>query len=433
MKAGFSRKTITPPLGTRMTGLGTRDIESGCKSIHDEIYVRALYTEHEGEEALIMSFDLCFLGRADSDRLKGAAGRAVDLAPRQILPVATHTHASPAVGTWYSTDYVMPDPLYLRALEAATVQAAVEAKNSAQEAVLSAGVSRSELPMSRRKLIDGKVYTKPNPGGEVNDTLPVCLYETLDGKPICLLFSVSTHPSVMRSWEISADFCGVACDLVDQYLGATCSLFLQGTAGDSKPATVADGEEWDWETGWPQTQRSGEIVAEETIACLKQGLQRVEPKIESGLVETLWPLEKVERSFFEAVKENPALIEDEICGRQWAERQLQSLDRFGFVPDAASVLFQGVQLGEGLRLIAIEGEPVAAYGKMIFNHYPEGITFALGYANGEALYLPTTPMLPEGGMEVTSYNQYGFPARLAAGMETHAERGLEELKELGVS
>src|SRR5687768_7124802 len=114
MKAGFSKEKITPPIGTTMMGIGPRDLSSGCTAIHDDIFVRALYCEHAGEAALIMSFDLCFLGREDSDRLKGAIGRVLDLTPRQILLVATHSHASPSVGTWFAAGYIVPDYAYLQ-------------------------------------------------------------------------------------------------------------------------------------------------------------------------------------------------------------------------------------------------------------------------------------------------------------------------------
>jgi neutral ceramidase len=432
MKAGFAREKINPPLGTRMFGIGPRDAGGGCRSINDDIYVRALYCCHEGEAALVMSFDLCFVGRAEADRLKGVLGRVLGLLPRQILLSATHTHAGPAFGLWSSVEYEMPDILYARAVEAATVAAAQAALAAAEEAVLSAAATRSSLPISRRLVVDGKAHTKPNPDGAVSDVLPVCLLQNLAGRPICLLFSIATHPTLMRGWEISADICGAACAAIDSDLGADCSLFLQGTAGDSKPYTVAAGDEWRWDTGWQETRETGAILARETIACLENELKPIEPKIRTALVETLWPLEKAERSYLEAVQADPLVINDPLMGREWATRQLESLDRFGAVAETASVLMQGVQLGDGLRLIGIEGEPVAYYGHMILRHFPEGVTFPLGYANGEALYLPTTSMLQEGGMEVTAYYQYGFPAPLAPGMESLAESGLEALKSLGV-
>ena len=75
MKAGFARISITPPLGTAMMGFGRRDRAHGCDAIHDDIFVRALYATQEGESALIMDFDLCFLGREECDRYKSAIGR----------------------------------------------------------------------------------------------------------------------------------------------------------------------------------------------------------------------------------------------------------------------------------------------------------------------------------------------------------------------
>ena len=93
MKAGFARANITPPIGTHMSGFGGRDKDHGCESIHDDLFVRALYVEHEGEPALMVGYDLLFFGRELADRIKGAIGRQVDLLPRQILLNTSHTHA----------------------------------------------------------------------------------------------------------------------------------------------------------------------------------------------------------------------------------------------------------------------------------------------------------------------------------------------------
>lgn len=429
MKAGFSREKITPPIGTTMMGIGHRDLASGCTAIHDDIFVRALYCEHEGEASLIMSFDLCFLGRADSDRLKGAIGRVLDLTSRQILSAATHSHVSPSVGTWFSAGYAVPDYAYLHLLETATLKAACAAKENAKEATLRAGMTRSILPMNRRRLVDGEADNAPNPDGEVCDVLPVCLIESTQGQPICLLFSIATHPSIVRGHEISAEYCGVACDLLDEYLGATASLFLQGTAGDSKPSTIATDKEWNWDASWPEMEETGRILAEETIACLQNSLPPVEPEIKSAIVESAWPLQKSPSR--EELRKHcvhpwtPVLV-------QWAERQTECLDKYGKLPTYAGVLVQGIKLGKTLRFITIEGEPVSTYGNAILHAWPDGVTFPLGYANGQALYLPNSEMIDEGGMEVTSYWEYGYPAPLAKGMEDVFEKAIIEIKSRGI-
>ena len=57
MRAGFSRRDITPPLGTRMFGWGGRDEERGCDEVHDPLYVRALWLDDGGETAVIAGSD----------------------------------------------------------------------------------------------------------------------------------------------------------------------------------------------------------------------------------------------------------------------------------------------------------------------------------------------------------------------------------------
>ena len=96
-----------------MLGFAGRDHERGCEGVHDELYVRALYLEHGGEEALILGLDLCLPCREDVDRYKGAIGRRMDMAPRRILLNASHTHSGPSVGRWAYAGYASPDrPLF---------------------------------------------------------------------------------------------------------------------------------------------------------------------------------------------------------------------------------------------------------------------------------------------------------------------------------
>jgi len=424
MRAGFARVSITPPLGTKMMGVGQRDLDHGCDSIHDDIYVRALYVEHDGEIALIMSLDLCFVGRGDTARWKGAIGRHFDILPRQIMVTATHSHVSPAVGTWYAAGYAMPDRDYLIELETAVVAAACRARESAQEATLWTGSTQSTLPMNRRRLVNGKMENAPNPDGPVCDVLPICLIKNANEQPIALLFSVAAHPSILRDFAISAEFPGVACDQLDEYLGATASLFSQGIGGDSKPSTIAVGNEWKWQADWQDVEATGTLLARETIGVIEAGLTQVNPQVSTAITDTAWPLQPPpSHAEFEAIAATGEGLQP-----AWAKRQIERLER-GTLPTAVPFLVQGVQLGEGLRLIAIEGEPLAHYGHMILNEYSSGVTFPLGYANGEAMYLVTSPMLDEGGMEPESYWEYGYPAPLAKGMEAFAEQAISKLRE----
>lgn len=435
MRAGFARVSITPPIGTRMMGFGTRDRERGCEAIHDPVFVRALYVEDGNEAALIAGFDLCFVGREESDRLKGAIGRRIDLLPRQILLNASHTHCGPSVGTWAYADYVGPDTLYLQQLEAAVVRAACAARENARPASLLAGETRSRVPLHRRGRDEtGRMIMRPNPEGPVHDRLPVALLQASDGEPICLLFSISCHPSTISGFEISADYPGVAMELLDAHLGKPAALFLQGTGGDAKPRVVGDGPRWrvgDWE----DVRRSGSILAGEVTECLAAGLKPQTPAIRTAALEMAWPLQSA-RS-----RDEYAALAGKIEGpvtqlplkQLWAARQVERLDRGEELAKAVPVTLHGVQLAQGLRLVGMEGEAVGAFGHQIDRAYPEGITFALGYSNGQGLYLVTSAQLDEGGMEAESWYEYTWPAPLAKGMEAILERSLQQLRERGVA
>lgn len=433
MKAGFSRKRITPPLGTNMSGFGHRDKQGGIKSIHDDIYVRALHLEHNEEKALVLAFDLLFFSRANADRLKGALGNKLDMAPRRILLNTSHTHAGPCVDIWGYNRWMPPDQLYMDDVERQTLAAALEARDSAREVALWAGATRTRLPVSRRRPNGkGRVEWRPNPDGIICDQLPMCLFKDKKEQPVCLMYSVSCHPSTVNDWSASSDYPGVACDLIDKHLGATCSLFLQGAGGDTKACTIADGKDETgpiWRYGTPrEVEAAGTIVAEEVVSCIKSGLNRVEPALSSDLTEMEWPLL--------AVPDRKQLTEfagepDELR-RLWAKRQMELLDRGQSLPTSAGLLAQGLQFAEGARIVAIEGELTAEPGRFIMKNYDKGITWPLGYSNGTGLYLPSTRMLPEHGYEVDSFYECGFAAQLAPGMEEIIKKTIAGFKKSGI-
>ncbi len=431
MRAGFARVSITPPLGTRLMGFAARDHEQGCTAIHDDIFVRALYLEHGPEAALIIGYDLCFIGRAAADRFKAEIERELGLEPAQILMNASHSHVGPAVGRWYYGGYEPPDARYLDLLGEATLRAARDAKRAAQPVTVWAGATRSRLPLNRRRPENGAIAFAPNPEGFVFDALPVCLLRGRDDRPVCLLFSVSCHPSMMAGWEVSAEYPGAATDRLDARLGAPVSLFLQGTGGDAKPRTIGEGLARFRPATWEDVKQAGEMVAGEVAEVLEGGLTRVEPGLRSGLMEVSWPMEApLPREAYAAIANDAGAGE---VRRWWAQRIGDSLDRGETLPSAVELVLQGIRIGEGLRLVALEGEAVAGYGALMERFYGGGVTFPLGYSNGEGLYLPTSAMLDEGGYEVESFWEYGFPARLAKGFEGILTDALETLREAGVT
>jgi len=432
LMAGLARASITPPAGTRMYGYGGRDKGAAAKGVHDELYVNALYLNQGGEEALIMGFDLLFFSRAEADRYMGAVGRATGLSARQILLNTSHTHSGPMLnmGTWMYGETLATDKSYADAVECATVEAALDARSSAAEASIWAGMGRTRLPMSRRKKDEnGKVLFAPDPEGEVCDLLPVCLLKNAAGQPVTLLFSVSCHPSTIQKHEFSAEYPGVATELLDKHLGAPCGLFLQGAGGDAKPSVVAEADRFRYGS-WDDVSKAGGLVAKEVIEILDGGLKEVEPQLRTCLINIELPLEPPKsRSEYEAIAED---AEEADWKRRWAKRKARRLEEGQKLPSSVPVTVHGMQLGKGVRIVGLEGEAVGGLGNLISNFYGEGVTFPLGYTDGCQMYLPTSPMLEEGGYEADSFDEYGYPSRLAPGIEKILTRTLEKMRASGI-
>ncbi len=423
MLTGFASVNVNPPLGTPMMGFGSRDRDHGCEAIHDDVFVRACYLEHDGAAALLLGYDMCFVGRADADRFKGAIGRWLDLTPSQVLINTSHSHVGPMVGTWYDAH---PAPGYVDQLCVATVQAAREAHAAAVEVTMWAGEATTRLPMSRRRKVEGGYQNAPNPGGFAYDRVPLCLLRDRAGAPVCLIFSVSCHPSMVSGWEISSEYPGYARLGLAEHLGADVSLFLQGVGGDAKPSIMGEGPaRWD-PAAWEDVERAGRMVAEEVIPALDD-LRQIKPGIATATREVDWPLEPPQAlEWYEAEAANEELAE---VRRIWAAGVAEKLRAGEPLPAAATLTVQGVRLGEGLRLVGIEGEAVSEWGPIIAGCYDAGVTFPMGYANGEGLYLPVTRMLDEGGYEVVSFWEYGYPSRLTPGFEETMLATLADLRD----
>ncbi|MDP6379866.1 MAG: hypothetical protein QF662_00855, partial [Phycisphaerae bacterium] len=213
MNAGFAKTKITPPVGTRMEGFTDLQLDPrGAAGIHDDLFLRALYCKDGEQHTLILAFDVLFFSRETSDRLKAAVGRVLDLSPRQILINATHTHCGPHTSNYTTNESLPPDRPWLEALERRAIEAACRARSEQRPVTLKAARGHARLPVSRRRMVEGQgLRWLPWAEGTVCDALPVCMFRDEAGKVVCLLFSVSCHPSTGHIREFSAEYPGVAC------------------------------------------------------------------------------------------------------------------------------------------------------------------------------------------------------------------------------
>lgn len=437
--AGYAAASITPPSGTHLFGFGNRDrVAEGCTSIIDQLWVKAVYAEQPDESLLILSYDLLFFDRVEADRLKAAVGRILDLLPRQILINCSHTHVGPVNGTWGYAGYEhLKDPLYMDDVERATLKAARQARDTAVPASLWTGETRSSLPVSRRHInADGIAEWRPAPEARVYDRIPLMLFRDLRRqRALALIYCVSCHPSTMGGQGVSADYPGVASDLIAEQLDPGAgAVFLQGCGGDTKACVIANGPADDtglisWRSGnIDDVRRAGQLVAEAVVMALPT-LNPVTPLLKSGIAETLWPLSPPpSRSALEKKKQNS----QRDLERMWAARMIERLNRGETLAAEAPVLLQAIRWSDSVRMIAFEGEPVADWGYFLLKKFKKGLLFPLGYSNGQGLYLPSEAMLPQHGYEVDSALEYGFPSNLKAGFEQVVTKALRQFHIKGI-
>jgi neutral ceramidase len=426
MQAGFSKATINPPLGMPMEGLGQ---VGGCTSIHDDLFVRALYVSDQGQDVLIVSFDLLFFERAVIDRYKGSLGGLLGMKPEQILLNTTHTHAGPRMTRWAYSG--APEEEYLDQIQAALHAAALRAKASQKPVTLWAGSTKSSVPVSRRKLDDqGKAQWWPTRHGTICEAQPFAVLKDDAGGVVSVLTSIACHPSMIYKLEISADFPGVAVRKLNEHFKTEGAIFLQGAAGDTKPRQVAD-EKIGWRHGtWEQVEAAGTEVAQAVIDASAKSLKRVKPEIRTSLSYVDWPLNvPPSRAELESIKADANVRAER---RLWATDMLNKLDRGQSLPSTVSLTVHFLQLGAGLRLVGVEGEVLAKLGLQMLGVFDKGVTFALGYTNGTQIYLPVTEELPEGGYEIDSYWEYHFPSACAPGCEKVLIDELRRVRDSGV-
>jgi len=432
MQAGYGRSKINPPIGTQMMGFGVRDAEQGCTTVHDDIYVRALYVEDEWGRSLIISTDLCFVGKLEVDVFKSRLAEVVGLEAQQILINASHTHAAPGFGKWAADVRPDGDSLYIELVAHSITEAARQAQAAARPATVASGVGHTSLPINRRKRLScGEIGNAPNANGKCYSRLPVCvLKDVLTGRPICVLFSVSCHPSILRGFEVSAEFPGVAVQRIDDHFGMPVGLCLQGVGGDAKPITMVNRDQAWRSNQWDDVVAAGAMVAREVLETINEKLEICETCLRSEMTQVKIPLQNPStRGELCSLASEKSSEYTAYLKSLWAKKQLEQIGGNGDPIASASFDMQMIQLGPSLRLIALEGEPVSGYGYLIEDCFQDGHTFCLGYTNGEGMYLPTTPMIDEGGYEVTSFWEYGFPAPVAPGVESFVREGVKQLQD----
>ena len=389
MRAGAAEATITPALGTHLSGYRGRG--GPADTIHDELRAIALVFEAGGTRIALLACDLVGLPAPLVREWRGYWAERTGVPAAHILVSCTHTHAGPPTGTLEDPENPVGERegAYLEHLKHALSGALEAATSGLRPACLRVGETRCRIQRNRRDRL-------PGPHGPLDDTLDVLCVEQLNetgspGGPLATVVKYACHPVTLRQHNLglSADYVESVRRAVTETTGTPC-LFLQGACGDLVPDLPRLGT-----PGAPGgispavsdqlgvTRRIGRIVGDAAVQALPDARQAA-AEADVGVAATVRTL-------------------DVSLG---ASREDEKRD------EQMSLLFevQCLRLGD-LAIIGLPVEPFNAVGLAMRRLARTGgtgprVVWCAGYANGCHGYLAPADEHPRGGYEIQNAHRY---------------------------
>jgi neutral ceramidase len=232
-RVGFSKRQISPPLGTPLAGYGQMPARTAA-NILDDLFARAIVLDDGTRRIAVVSLDITAVSSPLSQSIRTRAAQQSGIPADAILISATHSHSTPAGCFLRHWGAISPD--YLRAVEKAASDAIVEAAQHRFECSIGFGEAQSP----------GIATNRIRPEGPVDHTLRVLSIQPKDkAHSSILLTHFACHPVHLppHTRDVTADFPGALIRKLEHDRPGTQALFLQGCLGDINPAGTHSGTE----------------------------------------------------------------------------------------------------------------------------------------------------------------------------------------------
>jgi len=410
LSAGFSKVSISPPLGAPLAGFAAR--QGVCEGIHDELFARALVLENNGKTIVFIGLDVLAVSSEFVNRVRAKIEQRTGIPNNSIMIASTHTHAGPVtVKTFFNPEGTL-DPDYMNSLAQAiedSVSEAWEKRFPARAGVGSGFVSGIGV---NRRTPDKK---------PIDEEIGIIKIEDANGKLRAVFINYACHPTVLGSDNLLAtgDFPNFAVEKIEQAIGAdSFAMFVNGTQGNISVGHSSELSAIGVITPGRTFENAAELgykLANATLEALSDISTKDSCELSAAIFLVNFPLKdlpEIEKSAqtFRKAKEDLARLSQteavpEVLMKAKSQLLYASITNF-YAQETASldghlpVELQAFRIGETVFL-AVPAEVFVEIGLELKRRAAHK-TFIAGIANGYIGYFPTQTAYADGGYEVVS-------------------------------
>lgn len=412
IRAGAAKVDITPSSLPAICNGGFQ--KRLVTKIDDPLYARACVLSRDDFVMAFAVVDTCMMPQEMCDQIKAKASKQTGIPSDHICISATHCHSAPALMPIFSSP---ADEEYVKFAPDKIVNAIVLAHSRLQPAKIGSGFAMDGKNVFCRRYVmrEGTAFSLPpaftgceknlaqmNPGlkGRMNGsalyptsipdpTVSVLAAVSLKGKPIALLGNYSTHYAGARG--ISADYFGVFCQKIGEYIGASddfVALMCNGACGDCNCGNPDD----------PDRKFTKETVGESVAQAALRAWKTIKfsDDVPLAMREENMTL-AIRKPSAEDVAQAKAYLKSHDATRMNTEyvfaQETVGIDQ---MPPTTTFKVQTIRIGN-LGIVAVPVQPYAWTGLQIRQHSPFPQTFTICLANGSKGYIPTDRDFELGG------------------------------------
>lgn len=223
--ASACRVDITPPVGTPLSGFGSR-MGAPSTGILDPLHARVLYLNDGKKDWVLVAVDSLLFFNVWAEKIQ----ERLSFAPTYITFVASHTHAGSGGLLKEAGTVLGSGPFREKVLQrfVGKIAGCIEKAH------------RNPIPAllgSASEPISGIAANRRFHGGAVDGELRIMkvVSQADPLQTIAVVYNLSAHPTTVTGNSFSADFPGYASAVIEGGYRGSVALFANGTQGDQGP------------------------------------------------------------------------------------------------------------------------------------------------------------------------------------------------------